>query len=112
MNSDETNISISDNQIDIKIQELGNRKVDYWKYECEWRYKISPYSDLIGDPQILASINELENEEFYLVPYEGDIVEILLAPCVEDDTITRLHKLLGEQYDSLVKKSEIKMRKI
>lgn len=108
----ETDISIPENHRDVKILELGNKKIDYWKYEKEWRYKISAYSDVIGNPSTLSSIIKFENKEFYLVPYEGDILEILLAPCVENDTIERLHVLLGNQYDSLVKNSKIKMQKM
>lgn len=112
LDASKTDISIPENHRDVKMLELGNRKVDYWKYEREWRYKVSAYSDMIGNPSILAAATGTDNEEFYLVPYEGDILEILLAPCVEENTITRLHTLLGDKYDGLVKRSKIRMQKM
>lgn len=98
---------------DIELLELGNRKIDYWKYENEWRFKISPYLHILGKPEVLKTSGKEEMyEDYYLVPFEEDIEEILLSPCIQEDTISRLHTLLGAEYDRLVKNSKIRMQKM
>lgn len=110
LSAEQSHIPIPRNKVNIRIAELGNKKVDYWKYEQEWRYKISAYSDIIAKPESLAIVEDVEEkEERILVPYEGEILEVLLAPCVEESTKQRLHDILGEKYDTLVRESNIKV---
>lgn len=104
--------SIPSGDVNIKTVELGNKKVSFWKYENEWRYKVSPYTDVVIPTNSLTTAPVNENDMFCLVPYEGEILEVITAPRVEDKTIQRLKTLLGDNYCSLVKCSEIKMNKI
>lgn len=107
----DTSLQLSHGYKDIKLLELGNKKIDYWNYEQEWRFKITPFSDMLVDLNADKTEDLNANEEYFLVPYSGEILEIMLAPCVEDDTINRIKQLLGNKYNDLVRRSEIKMQK-
>lgn len=110
----ETNIKIPEGHKDIKIMELGNRKVDYWKYEDEWRFKISAYSDVIAQPEILANFCDISlAEDVILVPFKHPIIEIMTGPCMGETEYEDIKTFLQENnmHVELVK-SNIRMQKM
>jgi hypothetical protein len=98
-------------QIDFDVMELGNKKMDCWHYEHEWRYKISPFSHIVGPEEVFPIPFDQEYGESFCIPYIGEVLEVILGPCVEEDTINRLQNLFGDKYEKIVRRSSIKMNK-
>ncbi len=110
----ESKIKFPEGHRDIKILELGNRKVDYWKYEDEWRFKISGYTDVIGNPEAMRdSCSRIEDKEFILVPFKHPIVEIMTAPCMAETEYKDIERFLQDNnIQANLVKSSIRMQKI
>ncbi len=113
-NHRESKIKISEGNRAIKILELGNKKVDYWKYENEWRFKISGYTDVIGNLEAMGdACSRIEDKEFILVPFMYPIVEIMTAPCMAETEYRDIEKFLQDNnIQANLVKSSIQMQKI
>lgn len=110
----DTEIMIPEGHKNIRIIELGNKKVSYWEYEDEWRFKISAYSDVIAQPEILEKACDiLQAEDVILVPFKHPIVEIMTGPCMGEAEYEDIKAFLKKNniHVELVK-SSIKMQKM
>lgn len=109
-----SDMNIPEGHIDIKIHELGNKKVNHWEYENEWRFKVVGGQDLIGAPNRLQFVPEIGiTQEKVLVPYRTDFIEIMTGPCVSEGDILEIKKMLEEKKcKTELVKSSIKLQKL
>ena len=68
---------------DISLYEVGTRKLEHWKYENEWRYKICPYSEIHGSSGVISLEVASDLPKYIDVPYLCEIEEITLGPNVD-----------------------------
>jgi len=101
--------------LNIQFNELGLKKLHYWSFENEWRYKIGcflegfcarrPFFDIVID-----SLSVMP--EYIDVPFNSDIfsdMEIVFAPKANKTDIEELKSFLTEKHlNCIVKQSDIK----
>lgn len=71
---------------DISLYEVGTRKLEHWKYENEWRYKICPYSEIHGSSGVISLEVASDLPKYIDVPYLCEIEEITLGPTAYMDS--------------------------
>lgn len=94
---------------DISLYDLGIKKLDYWKFENEWRYRICPYKEIHGDKFAIENATYL-TPEYIDVPFCEEIKEILVGPDVLDEQIEEIKLFLASKKINIpVLKSAIKI---
>ena len=82
---------------DISLYEVGTRKLEHWKYENEWRYKICPYSEIHGSSGVISLEVASDLPKYIDVPYLCEIEEITLGPNVDVIAERKLKEYLLER---------------
>ena len=98
---------------DIDLHELGIKKINYWQYENEWRFKINPFEAIHGGDQAFKSglLESIISPEYIDIPYNGVIEEILLGPEVSETEKNELEEYLNRKNLSVhLQKSKIQVR--
>ena len=94
--------------------ELGQKKVNHWEYENEWRYKISLPVNFSGSAYALSKISAemIISPEFIDIPLKAKIEEILVGPEVTEQETEELNEFLKAQKLSIeIKKSDIRVNR-
>jgi len=96
----------------IEFKELGLKKLHYWSFENEWRYKIDLFGGLFARRSAFENkIDFLDMPEYIDVPYNSDVLsdmEIISAPKANKTDIDKLKQYLTEEHlNCIVKQSDI-----
>lgn len=95
---------------DISFDELGIRKLDYWKFENECRYLICPFIKLRAGKNAFENVPDFPTPEYIDIPFYKDIEEILVGPEVSNEQIDEITKFLETEKNNIsVSKSPIKI---
>ncbi|MCM1235589.1 MAG: hypothetical protein NC489_36280 [Ruminococcus flavefaciens] len=95
---------------DISLYDLGIKKLDYWKFENEWRYRICPYKEMHGGKFAIENAACFPTPEYIDVPFNKDIEEILVGPDVLDEQIEDIKLFLESKRINIpILKSAIKI---
>lgn len=95
---------------DISLYELGIKKLDHWKYENEWRYRICPYRRISGGKKAFEQSVDFPTPEYIDVPFESEIEEIVVGPNVPDEQIEGIRSFLSiKKIDIPISKSSIEI---
>lgn len=96
---------------ELNLNEIGVRKTKHWSYENEWRYKISPFTQIHGSNNVINKQIPYNLPEYVDVPFIVGIEEILLAPQILQSDVEKIEKyLMDNKIDILIKRSCIKTR--
>ena len=94
----------------IKLFEIGSRKDAHWAYEEEWRFLASPFSAVsipVGEKG--ASYRAPALKEYALIPFLGEIEEVVAGPEMAETDYERLERILHGR-DIALRKSVVKTR--
>lgn len=95
----------------VDLRELGNKKVNHWEYEHEWRFKLVPFKAIGGSKQVMDTDSNIVSPKYVDVTFMGEIEEILLGPNVSAETRADLKTFLNEKGLTIqVKDSSIQYR--
>lgn len=96
---------------DISLYGLGIKKLDYWKFENEWRYRICPYKEIHGGKFAIENATCFPTPKYIDVPFNQEIEEILVGPDVLDEQIEEIKLFLAAKKINIpILKSAIKIK--
>lgn len=94
----------------ISLYDLGIKKLDYWNFENEWRYRICPYKEMCGGKSAIERVTNFPTPEYIDVPFYKEVEEILVGPDVLDEQIEEIKLFLeAKKLNIPVLKSAIKI---
>ena len=94
------------------LRELGLRKINYWNFEDEWRYKLQ-FAEAVNEKNDLINYDYyVKSPEYIDIPLHSHISEITLGPRItEEDCIDLKLFLKNNKFDIPVVESKIKIGK-
>ena len=83
----------------------------YWEFEKKWRYKVSAFSDIGFNVDVIDIKLENTSKKEIFIPIKRNIEEIMLGLKTKEDDYKSLDSFLNtHNYDIELKKSAIKIR--